>query len=93
MAPIYGVEYQLDGGSPLPALHDYNVPCAVCHVSTRVAVLMIPAWRHCPSQWTMEYTGYLMTELPQYLIIILSLTDSSQTLSAGLSMLMFPTII
>ena len=23
---------------------------------------MIPAWRHCPSQWTVEYTGYLMTE-------------------------------
>ena len=43
-------------------LHDHNAPCAVCHVSTRVAVLMIPAWRHCPSQWTLEYTGYLMSE-------------------------------
>ena len=62
LAPIYGVEYQLDGGSPLPVQHDHNVPCAVCHVSTRAAVLMIPAWRHCPSQWIMEYTGYLMTE-------------------------------
>ena len=62
-AAIYGVEYQLEGGSPLPAaLHNHNVPCAVCHVSTRAAVLMIPAWRRCPSQWTLEYTGYLMTE-------------------------------
>ena len=61
-ASIYGVEYQLDGGSPLPVQHDHNVPCAVCHVSTRAAVLMIPAWHHCPSQWTLEYTGYLMTE-------------------------------
>ena len=61
-APIYGVEYQLDGGSPLPSIFQHNVPCAVCHVSTRAAVLMIPAWRHCPSQWTLEYTGYLMTE-------------------------------
>ena len=61
-APIYGVEYQINTGSPLPAaLHDHNVPCVVCHVSTRAAVLMIPAWRHCPSQWTLEYTGYLMT--------------------------------
>ena len=59
---IYGVEYQLDHGSPLPVQIDHNVPCAVCHVSTRAAVLMIPAWRHCPSQWTLEYTGYLMTE-------------------------------
>ena len=62
MAPIYGVEYQLDGGSPLPVLQDHNVPCAVCHVSTRAAVLMISAWHRCPSQWTLEYTGYLMTE-------------------------------
>ena len=23
---------------------------------------MIPAWRHCPSQWTLEYTGYLMAQ-------------------------------
>ena len=58
-SPIFGVEYQFPIQS---ALHDHNVPCAVCHVSTRAAVLMIPAWRHCPSQWTLEYTGYLMTE-------------------------------
>ena len=58
-SPIFGVEYEL----PIQtALYEHNVPCAVCHVSTRAAVLMIPAWRHCPSQWTLEYTGYLMTE-------------------------------
>ena len=61
-ASIYGVEYRLDVGSPLYALQYHNVPCAVCHVSNRAAVLMIPAWHHCPSQWTLEYTGYLMTE-------------------------------
>ena len=61
-APIYGVEYQTHGNTPLQPLLNHNVPCAVCHVSTRAAVLMIPAWRHCPSQWTLEYTGYLMTE-------------------------------
>ena len=53
------VEYD---GPIQTALYNHNVPCAVCHVSTRAAVLMIPAWRHCPSQWTLEYTGYLMTE-------------------------------
>ena len=58
-SPIFGVEYQV---LIQTALHNHNVPCAVCHVSTRAAVLMIPAWRHCPSQWTLEYTGYLMTE-------------------------------
>ena len=60
---IYEVEYELSNGSPFPSsLHEHNVPCAVCHVSTRSAVLMIPAWRHCPSGWTVEYTGYLMSE-------------------------------
>ena len=58
---IYGVEYETRSGSPLSSLYNHNVPCAVCHVSTRSAVLMIPAWRHCPSGWTVEYTGYLMS--------------------------------
>ena len=59
LSHIFGVEYR---SQILTALQYHNVPCAVCHVSTRAAVLMIPAWRHCPSQWTLEYTGYLMTE-------------------------------
>ena len=58
-SPIFGVEYEFPVQS---ALFQHNVLCVVCHVSTRAAVLMIPAWRHCPSQWTLEYTGYLMTE-------------------------------
>ena len=38
-----------------------NSPCAVCHVTTRETVLMIPAKTSCPSSWTREYEGYLMT--------------------------------
>ena len=60
---IYGVEYETLSGSPLSSFYQHNVPCAVCHVSTKSAVLMIPAWRHCPSGWTVEYTGYLMSSL------------------------------
>ena len=60
---IFGVEYE---GPVQSALHNHNVPCAVCHVSTRAAVLMILAWRHCPSQWTLEYTGYLMAGFKDY---------------------------
>ena len=33
----------------------------VCHVSTRPAVFMIPAKTSCPSSWTREYYGYIMT--------------------------------
>ena len=58
---IYGTEYETRDG-PLSAFHDHNVPCAVCYVSTRGTVLMIPAKTTCPSSWTQEYNGYLMTE-------------------------------
>ena len=58
---VYGVEYWTYGG-PLRAVHDHNVPCAVCYASTRVAVTMILAKTRCPSTWTLEYSGYLMSE-------------------------------
>ena len=58
---LYGTEYEtLDG--PLSAFFEHNVPCAVCYVSTRGTVLMIPAKTTCPSSWTQEYNGYLMAD-------------------------------
>ena len=58
---IYGVEYQLSGSQPLGNVGSHNVPCAVCHVTTRATLLMIPAKVNCPTNWTTEYTGYLMS--------------------------------
>ena len=58
---VYGAEYET-GGGPLRAVNEHNVPCAVCYASTRVAVTMIPAKTQCPSTWTLEYSGYLMSE-------------------------------
>ena len=62
-AYLYGAEYQATGGSngPLSSVYDHNVPCAVCYASTRVAAVMIPAQYTCPSSWTREYYGYLMS--------------------------------
>ena len=57
---VYGAEYESNQG-PLRAVHDHNIPCAVCYVSTRVVVTMIPAKTRCPSTWTLEYSGYLMS--------------------------------
>ena len=57
-ARVHGAEYQ----EPVRGSHNHNVPCAVCFVSTRESVLMIPAKSSCPSSWTREYYGYLMTE-------------------------------
>ena len=38
---IYGVEYETSENGPLLSVHNHNVPCAVCYVSTRETVLMI----------------------------------------------------
>ena len=56
-AHVYGAEYE----SPLHGTHNDQVPCAVCYVSTRPTVLMIPAKASCPTSWTREYYGYVMT--------------------------------
>ena len=34
----------------------------MCYVSTRSVSVMIPAKTQCPTHWTLEYIGYLMTE-------------------------------
>ena len=57
-SPVGGAEYQ----GPVVGEHDHDVPCAVCHGTTRVAVLMIPAKTSCPTSWTKEYDGYIMSE-------------------------------
>ena len=55
---VYGTEYEL----PLVAnRYQHNAPCAVCYVPTMNTVIMIPAKTSCPSGWTIEYYGYLMS--------------------------------
>ena len=45
-------------------MHGTDVSCAVCHayVNNCNGVYMVPAKFTCPSGWTREYCGYLMTE-------------------------------
>ena len=63
-AYMYGAEYETwaDSNSHVHGYHDTDVPCAVCHVSNRTAVYMVPAKYTCPTGWTREYYGYLMSE-------------------------------
>ena len=63
---VYGVEYESYSSAPLSAVFEHNAPCAVCYASTRVAVTMIPAKTQCPSNWTLEYSGYLMSDNRAY---------------------------
>ena len=64
-SPIHGTEFETGRYSniigPLSSFHDQNIPCALCSTSVRVQVLMIPAKTQCPSSWTLEYSGYLMS--------------------------------
>ena len=61
---IYGAEYQMGGNVPSSSIpnNDHDVPCAVCYIAPRETVLMIPGRYTCPSGWTREYYGYLMSE-------------------------------
>ena len=63
--PLYsaymsGTEYET-GNRIFSEKQDHNAPCAVCYTSTKSVKLMIPARTSCPSSWTIEYKGYLMT--------------------------------
>ena len=55
---VYGVEYE----DPINGVWHAKVPCAACYASTREAVMTIPARLTCPTSWTLEYSGYLMTQ-------------------------------
>ena len=63
-ALIYGAEYQshTDKSSYANGRFNHDVPCAVCHVSNRTVVYMVPAKYTCPTGWIREYYGYLMAE-------------------------------
>ena len=61
---VYGTEYQVSdyNGDPFKRnLHNHDAPCVVCFVKSRASMLMMPARNDCPSGWTEEYHGYLMT--------------------------------
>ena len=62
-ALMYGAEYELrtDTNSHVHGRESTDVPCAVCYVSNRTAVYMVPAKYTCPTGWTREYYGYLMS--------------------------------
>ena len=57
-AHIYAVEYW----QPLQGGHTHDVLCAVCRTNRRSTMVMIPAKASCPTSWTKEYYGYIMTE-------------------------------
>ena len=63
---IGGVEYYYSGLPSLSSINYHNVPCAVCYVATRSVAVMAPAKTRCPTNWTVEYIGYLMAGRQHY---------------------------
>ena len=59
---VAGIEYYYQSMPSLSSNNHHNVPCAVCYVATRSVSVMIPAKTQCPTHWTLEYIGYLMSE-------------------------------
>ena len=59
---VAAAAYWYGSTQPFGSLNQHNAPCAVCYVATRSVSVMIPAKTQCPTQWTLEYVGYLMTE-------------------------------
>jgi hypothetical protein len=62
-ALIYGTEFETRayGVAPLQGLQDLDGTCVVCEVP-RAAQIMIPGRTSCPTGWTLEYNGYIMSE-------------------------------
>ena len=58
---LRGAEYRASSSQQLHnSKFGHDMPCAVCCTSTRSKLLVIPAKLTCPTNWTTEYTGYLM---------------------------------
>ena len=60
-SPLYGVEYERWPTSSPQARYD-NMPCVVCYVATRSAMFVQQASYLCPSGWSREYYGYMMSD-------------------------------
>ncbi|KAJ8023186.1 Short-chain collagen C4 [Holothuria leucospilota] len=60
-AEISRAEYKIVDFPPYYGKDNGDVPCAVCVVTERSIMMMHPARNDCPSGWTCEYYGFLMT--------------------------------
>ena len=79
---MYGAEYQ-DTNGLVANSHDTDVVCAVCYVPTRNVVYMLPAKYTCPTGWTREYYGFLMSERYSHHRSTFSCVDYSLTSAIG----------
>lgn len=59
---VHGAEYEMRDNPPaFSNLESHDAPCAVCYNQRRNSKITIPGRTECPTLWTREYYGYLMT--------------------------------
>ena len=62
-AKLSGVQNEVRGSSaPLNNRYHTYLPCALCYTTTKSTSFTLPGRYTCPSGWTSEYAGYIMTE-------------------------------
>ncbi|XP_070185046.1 uncharacterized protein [Littorina saxatilis] len=77
---LYGAEYET-----IPGHHDHDVPCSVlpCKgrrnvcLASRSTTIMVPGTLSCPSGWTSQYTGHLVSQYTDYFATEYVCLDSS----------------
>ncbi|XP_070183611.1 uncharacterized protein, partial [Littorina saxatilis] len=57
---LYGAEYET-----IPGHHDHDVPCSV-YLASQSTTIMVPGTLSCPSGWTSQYTGHLVSQLADH---------------------------
>ena len=66
-AYLYGTEFEARDSPPVfGSMLGHNTVCSVCYTSNRSALITIPGQTTCPTSWTEEYDGYLMTERSEH---------------------------
>ena len=87
---VAGVDYYYAGLPSLSSKNFCNAPCAVCYVAIRSVAVMIPAKTQCPTDWTLEYVGYLMTQHYNYGRTMYKCVDKNPECLPGLSSNNYP---
>ncbi|KAK7095432.1 uncharacterized protein [Littorina saxatilis] len=57
---LYGTEYELTSSHS-----NHDVPCSVC-LAPKSATIMVPGTKYCPSGWTRQYYGHLVSNDQSY---------------------------
>ena len=66
-AKLSGVQNEVTGSPATPLQNRFHtyLPCALCYTTTKSTSFMMPGRYTCPSGWSTEYSGYIMTEYTQ----------------------------